>query len=80
MFDSVIDCLDNDPDGTEIPKIIAQSLFRKSIEKFLSNLIIFAVGVSHLKRKVSKKSYGDLRVVLEQVLSDVCHLDSEGNT
>lgn len=27
VFDSVIDCLDNDPEGTEIPKIIADSKF-----------------------------------------------------
>lgn len=39
---------------------------------------LFPVGKSHIKRKISKKSYNDLRSVVVDVLSDVCKLDDEG--
>lgn len=36
------------------------------------------VGVSHAKRKISKKAHNDLRLVLVDILSDVCSLDNSG--
>lgn len=39
---------------------------------------IFPVGKSHIRRKISKKTYNDLRGVIVDVLSDVCKLNDEG--
>lgn len=39
---------------------------------------LFTVGISHAKRNVSKKAYDDLRIVLVEILSDVCSLDDNG--
>lgn len=39
-----------------------------------------SVGVFHAKKKVTKKAYNELRVVLVEILSDVCKLDDNGKT
>lgn len=42
-------------------------------------LFIAEVGVSHARKKIQKAPYDDLRVVLTEILTEVCQLDEDGN-
>lgn len=35
-------------------------------------------GVSHARRKIQREPYDDLRVVVMEILTEVCQLDEEG--
>jgi hypothetical protein len=43
------------------------------------NLILFPVGRSHRNRQIKKRAYVELRIVILEVLSDMCGLDDDGN-
>jgi hypothetical protein len=81
VFASVIDALDKDPDLSGIKQILAESELIIYLFNYLFEIkiTIKSVGRTHARRRTRKQAYMELRVVILEVLSDMCKLDDDGN-
>ena len=54
----------------------------KSVQLIILKILILShhlVGRSHAKKQIKKRAYVELRIVIVEVLSDMCKLDDDGN-
>lgn len=80
VFSSVIDGLDKDTeDFAGIKQFVADGEFDSYFTAFYCNFLFCClVGKFHAKRNVTKKAHNEVRIVLVEILSDVCKLTETG--